>query len=232
VSRTGATVTSVQRLGPAVALAAVALATAVSALAAPAADPRAEKVRLNAADTALAKRANLKLDDLDPAWDRTTVPPADDSTFRCPGFRPDFSAFTVTGRAESAFTRGSAGSLLSGVDVFATRSQAVGDFRAGAKPALARCLRYAAEQSFRSVPGGRNARVVSSAIVRAPRLGERRIALRLVARVSSGGRSLPIYLDLLVIQRGRSVAALMFTGLAERVEGQAGLARLVASRMR
>jgi hypothetical protein len=222
----------VKRLVSSAGLLAAALAVVASAVAASAPDTRAEKERLNAADTALAKRANLKLDDLDPAWDRTAVPADDGSTFTCPGFDPDFSAYTITGKAESAFVRGNGGSMLSAVEVYATRAQAVGDFRTGAKPALARCLRHAAEQGFRQGGGRAGAHVISSAVVAAPRVGERRLALRLVARVSSGGRSLPIVLDVLVFQRGRSVAALMFTGLVQRVGGQAGLARLVASRMR
>jgi hypothetical protein len=214
-------------LGAAAAALAVLAATALAAT-----DPRAEKERLNPTDTALAKRANLKAADLDPAWRRIAVPDSDAESFTCPGFDPDFSAFTITGRAESAFDRGAGGSILSVVEVFATERQAIGDFRAGTRPALARCLRDAAEQGFKAGGPGVTAVVISSKVVAAPRVGERRFAVRLVARVTVGGRSLPLVMDVAVFQRGRSIAALMFTGLAERVSGQAPLVRLVASRMR
>ena len=217
----------VRRLTALVAL--VAAATAVSA--ALGANPRAEKERLNTADMALARRAALSLDDLDPAWRRIAIP-ATDETFTCPGFNPDFSAFTITGKARSAFSRGTAGSILSAVDVLATRSQAVADFRLGTKPALARCLRYATEQGFANAGPGVSARVVSSSVVPAPRVGERRVGVRLVARFAAGGRTLPLYVDVLVVQRGRSIAVLMFTGLAERISGQTALARAVAARLR
>jgi hypothetical protein len=224
---------AVKRLGLSLfaAFAALAVLTA-AALAATTTDPRAEKERLNPADMALAKRANLKAADLDPAWRRIPVPESDDQSFTCPGFDPDFSAFTITGKSESAFDRGSGGSILSVVEVYATERQAIGDFSVGTRPAIAGCLKHAAEQGFKAGGPGVTARVVSSKVVAAPRVGDRQFAVRLVARVTAGGRSIPLVMDVVVLQRGRSIAALMFTGLAERVSGQAPLARLVASRMR
>ena len=63
-------------------------------------------------------------------------------------------------------------------------------------------------------------------------VGENGAAFRLVASVSSGNVSVPLYLDALVFQRGRTVTALMFTSAMDRVPGQLPLARSVARRMR
>ena len=220
-----------KRLAVSVLAAGLALAVAVAGVFA-ATDPRAEKERLNRADTALAKRANLKESDLDPAWSRIAVPAEDDESFTCPGFDPDFSAFTITGKATSAFVRGTAGSILSAIEVYATERQAIGDFRTGARPPLARCLRSATEEGFKRAGGGVAGRVISSKVVAAPRVGDRRFAVRLEAEVTAGGRVLPLVVDVVVIQRGRSIAALMFSGFAERISGQAAIARTISARMR
>jgi hypothetical protein len=223
----------VKRFGVSVAVVGAMLALGAGGVAAATAqDPHAEKERLNRADMALAKRANLKAVDLDPAWRPIAVPDDDDESFTCPGFDPDFSAFTITGKARSAFVRGTAGSILSAVEVYATERQAIGDFRTGTKPPLARCLRYATEEGFKRGGAALSGRVISSKVVAAPRVGDRRFAVRLVARVTVGGRSLPLVIDVVAFQRGRSVAALMFSGFAERVSGQTAVARIVAARMR
>ena len=64
-------------------------------------------------------------------------------------------------------------------------------------------------------------------------VGENGAAFRLVAIASRPATSpLPLYLDALVFQRGRTITALMFTSAVERVPGQLALARAVVRRMR
>ena len=139
----------------------------------------------------------------------------------CPGFDPDFSRFTITGKSRSAFSSTGGRSVVSLVEVYASRAQAVGDFRLGAQPALARCLRTTLQDA---VPAGTNLtlRVRTSRMQPLGGVGEN----------SSGNVSLPLYLDALVFQRGRTITALMFTSAMERVPGQLALARAVARRMR
>jgi hypothetical protein len=195
-------------------------------------DPRAEKERLNPRDMALARNELVERADLAPGWRRTPSSPDDDEPTRCPGWNPDFSAFTITGKAKADFRHSRAGaSILSTAEVYATRRQAVGDFRVGAKPGLARCLRSLLDEAF-SRQRGLEARVVSSRMVRGPVIGERSATYRVVARVRAGGSSIPAYFDVHFFQRGRSIAGLFFTGFGTRVPDQAALARTVAARLR
>jgi hypothetical protein len=194
-------------------------------------DPRAEKERLNPRDMALARTELLARADLAPGWRRTPSSPDDDEPTRCPGWNPDFSRFTITGKAKADFEHSQAGaSILSTAEVYATRSQAVGDFRTGAKPGLARCLKALLDKGFRQVRA--DARIVSARMVFGPRIGERSATYRLVASVRASGSSAPAYFDVHFFQRGRSIGGLLFTGVGTRVPDQLPLARTVAARLR
>jgi hypothetical protein len=214
-------------------LSGLALVAAVFALGTAAAiaatDPHDEQERLRPADMALAKRTTLKATDLASGWKRMPVGSEDDS--KCPGFDPDFSAFTITGKAESMFIRRGSGVVLSAVEVYKTRAQAVGDFRTGAKPALAKCIRYAFETAFARSAGG-TARTMSSRMVTAPRVGERSVLYRLVGALTVQGQTIRVYMDVLAFQRGRSITVLLSTGLGGPIRGQTAVARLLAARMR
>jgi hypothetical protein len=212
------------RLVLAAAVLAFGTATALAAT-----DPHDEQVRLVSADTALARRTTLKTTDLASGWKRVPVPSQEDEG-KCPGFDPDFSAFTITGKARSLFAR-QGGAVLSVVEVYKSRTQAVGDFRTGAKPALARCLRHAFETDFARETGGR-VRTISSRMAPAPRVGERTALYRLVGTLTAQGRTIRIYMDFLAFQRGRSITVLFSSGFGARLRGQTTLARRIATRMR
>jgi hypothetical protein len=210
------------------------LVVVLGAAAAQAADPRAEKVRLRPADVALAKRAVLRQDDVGPDWVRLNVPKTKDGQFACDDFRPDFSAFTVTGQALASFqiTSQPGAQIDSSVAVFLTKSQAARDFRLGAKPALAGCLADQVRRAFRSYPKGVRGRVLSSRMVAAPKLGELSAAYALSASLSGNGISIPVSVDVTAVQRGRSIAVLVFTGLGSRVPSRPYYAGLVVDRLR
>lgn len=194
-------------------------------------DPRAEQLRLNAADNALARRATVQAGDLSAAWRRVPAGANESEVPSCPGYAPDFSRFTITGKSRSAFQQPTGASIVSSVEVYRSRSDAVGDFRLGTQPAVAGCLKRLLDEEFADV-GAVKAEVVSSRRVPAPRVGERAAAYRLVAEVGVSGTSLKVYIDVLVFQRGRSIAALFFTGAFEPLPGRAALARVVAARLR
>ena len=193
-------------------------------------NPRDEQERLNTADTARAQRATLQAGDLGPGWVRAPVSSEDDETMRCPGWNPDFSSFTITGKAVSAFANAGGASVVSGVEVYANRSHALGDFRTGARPQLAACLRSSLGQQFRR--SGVDAKVLSSRVVAAPRVGEHSAAYRAVVRVRANGMAIRVTMDFLVLHRGRTLASLLFSGAYRPFPAQRELARLVASRMR
>jgi hypothetical protein len=204
----------------------IALALAATAAAR---DPRLEQVRLNAADNALAKRIVLKPGDVGAGWRKVRVPDSDEP-LRCPGFNPDLSRFTVTGKAKTAFTQPTGASIASAVEVYESGADAVGDFKTAAKPALARCMKLMLEREFGAA--GVPVRVRSARVVRAPSVGDRRIAYRVIAGLSAGGATLNLYFDVVVLQKGRSIAALFFTSPGSRLPRQSSLAAAVASRMR
>jgi hypothetical protein len=192
-------------------------------------DPHDEQERLRPADMALARRTTLKATDLASGWKRMPAP-SDDDDSKCPGFDPDFSAFTITGKAQSVFAR-QGGVVVSVVEIYPTRAQAIGDFRTGTKPAFVKCLRYAFETDFARGAGG-TAKTMSSRMVSAPRVGERSVLYRLVGTLTVQGQTIRIYMDVLAFQRGRSITALFSTGFGGPIRGQTALARLIAARMR
>jgi hypothetical protein len=192
-------------------------------------DPHDEQERLRPADMALARRTTLKATDLASGWKRMPAPSEDDDS-KCAGFDPDFSAFTITGKARSLFAR-QGGAVISLVEVYATRAQAIGDFRTGAKPAVAKCIRHAFETDVARGAGG-TARTMSSRMVTAPRIGERSVLYRLVGTLTVRGQTVRVYMDVLAFQRGRSITALFSSGFGGPIRGQTAVGRLIAARMR
>ena len=212
-------------------LAIVAVSTTVAA---GATDPRAEKIRLRPADVALAKRSVLRQSDVGPDWNRIPTKRLPNGQFACASFKPDFSRFTVTGHAWASFQLPSpAGAQMdSMVAVFKTKAQAVADFRLGARRELAGCFAQQLRQAFRRYPAGVKGRLLSSKMVTAPRFGERSAAYAITARLSGNGTSLPLFVDVLAIQRGRSIAALYFTGVGSRLPSQRYFASTITGRLR
>jgi hypothetical protein len=192
-------------------------------------DPRLEQVRLNAADNALAKRIALTPRDVGVGWRRASLPDSDEQ-LQCPGFNPNLSRFTITGKATRAYSQPTGASIVSAVEVYKSRADAAGDFRAAATPAVARCLKIALEREFGA--GAVPVRVRSAKVVPAPRLGERRIAYRVIAALTVAGNPLNVYFDVLVVQKGRSIVALFFTSPLRPLARQSRLASTVVSRMR
>jgi hypothetical protein len=193
-------------------------------------DPRAEQLRLNARDGALARSVALTRRDLGSGWTPAPVPKEEGPA--CRSFAPDLSRFTITGKAHTMFADARGSSVQSVVEVYASKAQAAGDFLAGAKPAQTGCLREALVHARSEVPAGVTLRFVSARMLPAPRVGERAASYRLVGRLESRGISFPLYMDLLLLQRGRTLAALFSTGLQRPVASQIALAQKLAARMR
>jgi hypothetical protein len=207
------------------------LSLLVAALAA-ARGPRDERVELRPADVALAQRIALKARDLGGAWQRLSVPSAGEGErLTCPGFNPDLSRFTITGQSRVAFYQRTGASAVSVVEVFRSRADAVGDFQAAAKPIVVGCLKAQLERDLRDqVPV--EVAVPVARVVLAPRVGERRMAFRIVARVDATVARISLYLDVVVVQRGRSIAAVFFTSPTRPLAGRDRAVVAVASRLR
>jgi hypothetical protein len=194
-------------------------------------DPRLERLQLRAADVALAKKVTLKQGDVGASWRPTRIPNSSGKRLVCPGFNPDLSRFTISGQASSGFTRTNGASIISSVEVYESRADAIGDFQTGAKPIVANCLKRSLEKEL-NAGGLVQATIPFARVVAAPRVGDRRIAYRIVARIEAANMQLDIYLDVVVVQRGRSIAAFFFTGPRQSLPGQAQIVSSAAARMR
>jgi hypothetical protein len=211
------------------ALVAVPVATAATSKFTP------ERQRLNPADVRLAKKVALKRADLGAGWTAFTYGEAtadDDSLSACPGFDLDLSAYTITGKAAAAFRTAGGTSVSSAVEVYASRAQAAGDFRAATTHAkLLDCVRASLEKSLREEQQqGLTMDLVSIARRSFPRVGERTFAFRTVTRVAASGVSVNVYVDSVSFQRGRTIVSVTFISALRAFGGQATLAKKLAAR--
>ena len=69
-------------------------------------------------------------------------------------------------------------------------------------------------------------------MVPAPKLGERSAAYDVAAKLDGNGVSFPVFVDVVVVQRGRSIAALVFTGVGSRLPSRHYVATSVTARLR
>jgi hypothetical protein len=148
-----------------------------------------------------AARASLvRLADLSRGWkrDKKKKPDGRDSD-ACPGLSPDFSRFVLTGKAAAQFVHPAGAWLTSGTEIYASRQHAAGDFALGARPWLAKCLRYMLEHED-AKDGDPHVRihVLSSGMVPSDPIGELTARFKLVARFIGPARKLMMYSDLRV----------------------------------
>jgi hypothetical protein len=210
-----------------------ALAATATATAGAARDPRLERLALQPRDVAAAKHAVVQRSDLPAGWRQLGATPSTQAAPDCPGYRPDFSKFTITGQAETTFASADqTRSIASRTEVYASRSQARGDFALGTAPAVARCLGVLFERALTQQAGGIAVDVLTARRVAAPRVGERSAAYRIVVGVGSGARTVDMYVDVAVVLRGRSIGAVFFTGAFRPVPGRATVLARVAARLR
>ena len=192
-----------------------------------AAGPRDEKKHLTRADTALARHALLRPSDVGLDWTAVNVPLS--SSPRCAGYNPDFSRFTMTGRASSGFMNGGGSAIASGVEVYPSRAQASGDWAEGVRPGFLSCFASKLVRQF--AKSGLAVSVASKRSSRSPQLGMRSLAWHIVFRLSVQGRSVHYYVDLYGFQVNRELGSVSFQSLGKPIARQAALARLVASRL-
>jgi len=191
--------------------------------------PRLEKKRLRPADMALAKRTTLRATDLPRGWTRTRPQQASNELPTCPGVDMDFSRFTITGMARSAFQSGAA-TAESQVEVFVSRSDAVRDFRKGTSAPVLRCLgRWLRNEAAKQAPG---ARLVSARLISRPRLGQQAVLYRVVMDVPTSVGRIRVYVDIVGFQRGRTAVALVFGSGELPPRGHLRVAAKVAARTR
>jgi hypothetical protein len=207
-------------------------ALAVVAAAAGSRDPRLETLDLRSADMRLAKQAVVQRSDLGLGWTRARPTPSDQQAPDCPGYRPDFSKFTIAGQAESQFSsQGGLVSVLARVEVYATRRDARGDFALSTVPPVARCLGVMLRRETATLEGFTH-KLVSARRVSTPRLGERVAAYRVVSELSKDGAAVRLHTDVVIVLRGRSIGGIFFIGAMKAVPRQHVIVKRMAARLR
>jgi hypothetical protein len=208
----------------------VLIVLAVAAVIVPAAsarDPRLEQLRLNRADTALAHRIALRASDVGAGWSAATAQP-EQIVPTCPGYRPDFSRFTLTGRSITSFgNQARQWTVASNVEVYASKSQARAEWKLSVSPAAVRCF----AELIRQITGIAGISVASARVTPAPRLAEASAAFEIVLDATQQATTTHLYIEGIFVRRGRTIAALYSTAANNPVPGLERLARRVAARM-
>ncbi len=214
-------------------LALVTCSLVVVATASAARDPRLERLALRPADGGLAKQAAVRFSDLGPGWKSVRASASNQQAPDCPGYRPDFSRFTITGQTTSEFSsQAGAASIVSRAEVYATREDARDDFALSTLPPVARCLGIMLRREATSGAGGFTVRVLSSRRVADLRLGDRSATYRIVTELAQAGTRIQVYVDVAIVLRGRSIGGIFFTGALQPVADQRRIVALMAARLR
>jgi hypothetical protein len=181
--------------------------------------PRLEQLAPRAADVRLARKALIRAADLTAGWKGGVAKGGNDEAPDCAW--QDFSAFTITGEAESDFGRSGA-RLISQAQVFARRADAVGDFRVDTRQGTAECEGRVFAKAL-----GDAVKLVSARPLAAPNVGDRAAAYRFVLR---SGSTL-IYFHVIEFVRGRTLAGIAAFSVGASIEGLESLARLMDVRL-
>ena len=204
---------------PLVALAALVLAGVATAAST---DPVERHTK---ADQARARAVMLRAADLGPGWKSVPV----NENVQCRAFHPDESDLIETGEANRIFDAGGA-RVGSSATVFKTRAQAAASWKRTVKPAALNC---ALEGLRESLPVGATVRVRTLSRFSFPRVAPRTAGLRLVARVGDVLQGTNVHMDVVVLGRARTLAALLVVSVGAPVPPavERRLAGLMASRM-
>jgi hypothetical protein len=184
------------------------VALLVLAAGAAAADPGKQKVELNAADQAAARRVVLRRSDLGPGWTGGRVKPDLTSQVSCASYHPKVSDLVVTGAAESQF-RGTGIALANEVEIFRTAAMVDRDWRRSIVPAAVPCLRRTLTKGL-----GAQAKVLSFGRIPFPKVGTHSAAFRGIVVVSALGQTVRVLLDIVLVGRGRTEISLDATAPA------------------
>jgi hypothetical protein len=134
------------------------------------------------ADQATAKLGVLGRADIDPPFQRMTIPGLSSTDTNCPDFRPRRSDLVITGEAESAFGEKGVSAIYTVTDVLQTSEMMETAWRRELlAPGAADCGRFIVARGLRG-----SARVVSFKRLAFPRRGSHTLAYRVRLRSQNG----------------------------------------------
>jgi len=209
------------------ALAGVALVAAASAFAA---NPNEPKKVIIPAVQAKAKAINVQLSDLPKSLGFVPKPSSPDTgTPRCSHYNPNQSDLTENGDAKSPEFTLAAGSsassfISSSASIFKTAGQGRTAYARVVQPKLPQCLAQIFKQG-----AGSGVTIISSKEIAFPKLAERSNAYRILATVKSGKQKIPVYLDVVVMNRAKVDVVIFFAGINNFFNG--GFEQSIASRV-
>ena len=188
------------------------------------------------ADNALARRIVLNLSDFPSGWRADLSKEENDSTSAC--INLDFSDLTLTGRADSKdFAMGDNTEATSVARIFQSTGQARGAFGKIASEKTAQCLADYFETEAKKDKDLKRQDVkvgdVSVGRLSFPSLGDRSAAYQIALSLETKDISPTVYLDLVLVQRSRANAVLLFVDVLSPFDEnlKRSLSRTVARRM-
>jgi len=213
------------------ALAVVLVVAAVGALAGTAAaarDPRLERLALRPADMTFARNAIVRPTDLGVTWTPRKTTSDGAAPPDCKG--QDYSAYTITGQAQSQYDR-EGRTVLSRVEIYRSHRQALGDFAVDARPGTAACEGSAMRRDLAKTAGGATVKLLSATRLRDPAVGQRSVAYRIVLGISNAKTSIKLYIDLLGFVRDRAIGSVLVVAPERPLGGGTALAQTIESRL-
>ncbi len=207
------------------------LAVALASLAAIGGVAAAATTTLTKADTALARSALLKRSDLGRGW--STVPaPTRVPPLTCSQYSPSLGGAVLTGDAASpTFSAGSTGpDISSNSYVYKTAAQAGTVWRRVVTAKLVRCL---AAGLVEGSGHGVKFTVSREHMLSLPSIAAGQRGYRVVGTATSTDQQVGVYLDQLMLERGRMITAITFGTYITAPPGslELRLARKLAARM-
>jgi hypothetical protein len=210
--------------------AAAAVALLVAGIAT-AANPRDPKKVILPAVQAKAKAINVQLADLPAAgWKTKPASKSSSGQPRCSYYSPDQSDLTENGDADSPeFTLPSSSFVSSNTSIFKTATQGRTAYARVVQPKLPLCL----AEVFRKGSGQpKNVTIVSAAPRTFPKLADQSNAYRIVADFKTKAGNVRVFLDIVVMNRGKVDVVVFFAGIGQTFNNafERGVAGKVAAR--
>jgi hypothetical protein len=175
-------------------------------------NPHAPKKAIVTAVQAKAKMINVKLADLPAAGWTAKKGGADTGTPRCSYYNPDQSDLTENGNAASPqFTLANGSFVSSSTSIFKTAAQGRTAYARVVQPKLPKCL----AELFRKGATPAKATILSALERSFPKLAERSNAYRIAAGVKTPAGSIPVYLDVVVMNRAKVDVVVFFAGIVQ-----------------
>ncbi len=184
------------------------------------------------ADMALARAAAVHASDLGAGWKGEASTNTNQSRPRCASYNPDQSDLVETGKYDSPdFSRPDGTFVSSTTGVFRTAAMARTGYARVAVPALPRCFGQLFAQQIQKP---NSITILRTGEIPFARIGDRSNAYRLTAAVKVGKTTVPVAIDMVLFDRGRTDVAMIFfsTPKAFPASFEQALAARVASRAR